>query len=213
MRTFSRRALLKATACVVPLLSTTPETWASSPGASNTFDDLIEHAEKTAKHRYIKTIEPLPAPFAHLNYDSYRRLRPRGEQTIWLNRQHSYGVLPPSPRLYLSGWNRSVAACRQGQPPTERRQPLLRFRRLRRDQRQGSRAPWHIRVAPIASDIFRPDAGSGRVPGRRLFSRRRREPVFTDSPPAACRSTRAARRNFPHSQNSKCSPLRILRTG
>jgi glucans biosynthesis protein len=92
--------LLKATACAITFLSGTPETWASSPRTVNAFDDLIDVAEKTAKRPYAKPIDPLPPPFAQLDYDLYRRLRPRGERTIWLDSDRSYGVLP-LPRGYI----------------------------------------------------------------------------------------------------------------
>jgi glucans biosynthesis protein len=92
--------LLQASACAITCFAATPESWASSPRAANAFEDLIERAEKTAKRPYSNVSAPLPPAFAQLDYDSYRRLRPRGEAAIWLDRQRSYGVLP-LPRGYI----------------------------------------------------------------------------------------------------------------
>lgn len=65
------------------------------------FEPLAARAQELARTPFASLDQSLPAAFAALDYDSYRRLRPRPETSIWADTSSPYAVLPlPRGSLY-----------------------------------------------------------------------------------------------------------------
>jgi glucans biosynthesis protein len=106
----SRRRVLKAAACMTAWAAAARSGWAATPPPS--YAAFAAAAEALARRPYADATEQLPPPFAALDYDAYRRLRPRDERTLWLEGGRN-GVLP-LPRGYLFGEPVSLSVAPHG---------------------------------------------------------------------------------------------------
>ncbi len=61
--------------------------------ADSIFADVSRRAAELAGKPYVAPDKTLPAPFAKLNYDGYRKLRPRPESAIWGKVGNPFAVL------------------------------------------------------------------------------------------------------------------------
>jgi glucans biosynthesis protein len=58
------------------------------------FADAGRHAEALAAAPYQAPVADLPTPFQELDYDAYRKLRPRPEASIWGKAGNPFAILP-----------------------------------------------------------------------------------------------------------------------
>jgi periplasmic glucans biosynthesis protein len=82
------------------LLTTAPAAF-GQPRLDAAFSEASRQAAALAAHPYITPAMELPAPFASLDYDSYRKLRPRTEALVWGQAGNPFAILPlPRGQLY-----------------------------------------------------------------------------------------------------------------
>ena len=109
MRGVSRRSVLSSAACALAYANFPGVSFASERSAADAFARLTDEAARLARAPYQPPSTALPAPFDKLNYDGYRRLRPRDERAIWRGKAHGYSVLPlPRGFFFREGVSLSV---------------------------------------------------------------------------------------------------------
>jgi glucans biosynthesis protein len=98
----SRRHLLGAglgwAGFAFPANASPPISTSHTRRADGAFDEFASRARVLSRRAYAPVETALPAPFAALDYDGYRRLRPRSERAIF--RDSRFAVLP-LPRGFL----------------------------------------------------------------------------------------------------------------
>jgi glucans biosynthesis protein len=58
------------------------------------FASVARRASQLASTPYAAQADDIPAPFQGLDYDAYRKLRPRPEKTVWGNAGNPFAILP-----------------------------------------------------------------------------------------------------------------------
>jgi glucans biosynthesis protein len=76
---------------------------ASTETPVEALESVAEVARMRAGQPYDYAAEPLPPSFASMDYDLYRRLRPRAEAAMWRDTANSNFALLPLPRGYIFG--------------------------------------------------------------------------------------------------------------
>jgi len=71
-----------------------PQTTTTASIADQLFKDASARAAALAATAYQTPRTDLPKPFENLDYDGYRKLRPRPETTVWGENGNAFGVLP-----------------------------------------------------------------------------------------------------------------------
>src|SRR5262245_40883622 len=117
MRSFWRACRLLMTAVAAASLSGAPaHAWTPDTSAQQTspsiaeadriFAEAAKRAEALAKRPYSAPARDLPAPFANLDYDGYRKLRAMPDHTVWGEAGNTFGFLPlPRGGLYQEKLN------------------------------------------------------------------------------------------------------------
>lgn len=71
-----------------------PQSPTTASIADQLFKDASARAAMLAATAYQAPLTDLPSAFENLNYDGYRKLRPRPETTVWGETGNAFGVLP-----------------------------------------------------------------------------------------------------------------------
>lgn len=127
MPTLSRRQVLCGAAALSPLLYAPSALAVGVESLSDAlFEQWTERARLLSAAPYAPLDATLPADFANLDYDAYRRLRPRSEAAIWGERDLGFAILP-LPRGHLFRETIDLSVLEASGPRTIAGAPFVDF--------------------------------------------------------------------------------------